>query len=82
MTDTRKPKGRSPRAGSATAAAAADDLPYSIELWDENHTAVERVLGRAIRVSLARAIFLAAQKEHTGRFITLRHQDKIVAKSH
>ena len=58
-----------------------DELPYRIELWNEQGTAIERVLGRAASVSLARAIFRAAEIEHAGRVITLKHLERVVART-
>jgi hypothetical protein len=57
----------------------SDKLPYSIELFDESNSAVERVLARAAKISLARAIFRAALAEHPDRRIILRHGSHIVS---
>jgi hypothetical protein len=57
----------------------AEDLPYAVELWTLSRDAVERVLARASSASLAQAIFLAAQTEHLGRRITLRHGHEVIA---
>ena len=48
-----------------------EDLPYRIELWLPDRSAVERVLARAVSAELARAIFRAAQGEYPQRRITL-----------
>jgi len=45
-------------------AAQTEKLSYSIELWDLDAQALERVLARAFSPQLARAIFRAVQKEH------------------
>jgi hypothetical protein len=42
---------------------------------------VERVLARAVNASLARAIFTAAQSEHPGRRIALRHGNRVLAET-
>ena len=60
-------------------AAPSEDLPYAVELWGLQRTQVERVLGRAGSATLAHAIFAAAQNEHLGRKITLRHGDEVIA---
>ena len=57
----------------------SEDLPYAVELWTLDRGTVERVLARAGSASLAQAIFAAAQTEHVGRRITLRHGDEVVA---
>ena len=53
-------------------------LPYTVELWDLPRLAAERVVGRAASIVLARAIFLAAQKEHLGRRIVLRRGSQVL----
>jgi hypothetical protein len=68
-------RSRNPQLG----AAAAEDLPFAVELWTLARDAVERVLARASSASLAQAIFIAAQTEHLGRRITLRHGDEVIA---
>ena len=58
--------------------AKPEELPYAIELWREDNSAVEKVLARAAKVSLARAIFVAAAEEHPGYRLTLRHAGKLL----
>ena len=58
-----------------------DMLPYSIELWDDDGHALERVLARALDAQLARAIFHAARKEHPDRRILLRRGARTIADS-
>jgi len=58
-----------------------EPLPYSIELWDSSGGARERVLARALNAQLARAIFLAAQKEHPHGRIVLRRGSRTIADS-
>jgi hypothetical protein len=68
--------------GSASPSGRPDELPYQVELWkDGKDEALERVLGRAFSVQLARAIFKAATSEHPNRRITLRKGNRIVADS-
>lgn len=63
------------------ATAQGEKLPYKIELWDLPRGKVEKILARAANAALARAIFLAAQHEHLGRYITLRRGSKLIAES-
>ncbi len=56
-------------------------LPYEVELWDLPRRAPERVIARAASVTLARAIFVAAQTEHLGRRIVLRRGNKVISDS-
>jgi hypothetical protein len=65
----------------SAAATQADKLPYSVELWDEDAHALERVLARAFSQQLARAIFRAAQQEHPDGRILLRRGSRTVADS-
>jgi hypothetical protein len=62
-------------------ASQAEQLPYSVELWDSAAGALERVLARALDAQLARAIFYAAQKEHPEARILLRRGARTVADS-
>lgn len=62
-------------------AAQTEKLSYSIELWDPDARALERVLARAFSPQLARAIFHAAQKEHPDQRILLRRGSRTVADS-
>ncbi len=67
--------------GRAAALGAAEELPYAVELWTLTRTQVEQVLGRASSMTLARAIFDAAQTEHLGRRITLRKGGEVLAQA-
>lgn len=58
-----------------------EKLPYVVELWNLPRSEVERVLGRAASVLLARAIFTAALREHLGRRIVLRRGDRVLDES-
>ena len=75
MAEGRRPDGL-PAAGHLD---PFEDLPFAVELWDLAHVHVERVLGRASSAALAQAIYAAAQTEHLGRRITLRHGDRTIA---
>jgi len=55
-----------------------EELPYAVELWDEEHRQVEKILARALKISLARAIFRAALEEYPNRRIVLRQDERIV----
>ena len=60
---------------------ARDDLPYAVMLWDLRRLAPERVLARAASITLARAIYRAAQSEHLGRKIALLHGLRTIAET-
>jgi hypothetical protein len=63
------------------AAGHAEKLPYVVELWDDAEAGVEKILARAARVSLARAIFDAAKGEYPARRIRMRQGSKTLADS-
>ena len=60
-------------------ATQTEKLPYSIELWDSDGHALERVLARALDAQLARAIFHAARKEHPDRRVLMRRGARTIA---
>lgn len=60
--------------------AAREDLPYRVELWDEQKQAVEQVLAVTVNASIGYAAYYAATREHPNRYITLRHKGGIVSR--
>lgn len=56
-------------------------LPYTVELWNLARTEPERVIGRAASAMLARAIFVAATREHLGRRIVMRRGSQVLGES-
>jgi hypothetical protein len=81
MTEKREDRTRVLQLGGPV--ASGETLPYRIELWDAaTGETMERVLARALSVTLARAIFQAAQTEHPDRRITLRRGSRLIADSH
>ncbi len=58
-----------------------ENLPYTVELWDGDGRALQRVLARAFNGALARAIFKAAQKEYPERRILVRRGTRKIADS-
>jgi hypothetical protein len=57
-----------------------DDLPYKVEIWDEDKTAVEQVLAVTASASIGYAAFYAAAKEFPLRYITLRFKNRVVTR--
>lgn len=57
-----------------------DDLPYRVELWDEARTSVEQVLAVASNGAIGYAAYYAATREHPNRYVTLRHNNRIVSR--
>jgi hypothetical protein len=62
-------------------AAAQDDLPYRVELWDAEKSQVEQVLAVTAHGSIGYAAYYAATREYPDRYITLRHRNRTVAGS-
>ena len=60
--------------------AAHDELPYRVELWDEARQSVEMVLAITAHGTIGYAAFYAAAREHPQRYITLRHDNKILSR--
>ena len=57
-----------------------DELPYRVELWDQGKTSVEQVLAVASNATIGYAAYYAATREHPQRYITLRHNNRIVSR--
>jgi hypothetical protein len=48
------------------------DLPFSVDLWDEDELSIERRLGQLSELSIARMAFDSAAISYPRRMITLR----------
>src|SRR5689334_15953382 len=57
-----------------------EDLPYKVELWDEGRNSVEQVLAVTANGSIGYAAYYAATREYPSRYITLRHENRIVSR--
>lgn len=57
-----------------------EDLPYKVELWSESRESVEQVLAATVSASLGYAAYYAATREYPGRYVTLRHKNRIVSR--
>jgi hypothetical protein len=73
--EPRSKPGRSDRG-----AAAREDLPYRVELWDEAKESVELVLAVTANGSIGFAAYYAATREFPQRYVTLRHKSRTVAR--
>lgn len=65
--------------GTNGAAGGDQSLPYIVELRDDQNAGVGRVLACAARISLARAIFKAAEEEYPDRHLILRRGGRILS---
>jgi hypothetical protein len=66
---------------SQSGAPRSPDLPFRIELWNEQGSEVERVVARAYSASLAQAIFKAACEQYPGRQLSLWHGRERIAQA-
>jgi hypothetical protein len=71
-----------PRKVSSTerSLAGGDDLPYRVELWDEEKKAVEQVLAVTANATIGYAAYYAATRENPHRYVVLRHKRSIVSR--
>jgi hypothetical protein len=74
-------KAKRERTAEGDSSEAAPDLPFRIELWDEDRRSVERVVARAHSENLAQAIFKAACEQFPDRYLSLwRGPERLAAK--
>ena len=57
------------------------DLPFSVDLWDEDELSIERRLGQLSELSIARMAFDSAAISYPRRMITLRGPGVCVVRS-
>ena len=57
------------------------DLPYSVELWDDEDRHVEELIALTGDYRVARAAFEEAVKRRPGRIVTLRQKTRLLADS-
>ena len=57
------------------------DLPYSVELWDDEDSHVEELIALTGDYRVARAAFDEAVKCRPGRIVTLRQKTRLLADS-
>jgi hypothetical protein len=60
--------------------AGNEDLPYRVELWDDDKSEVEHVVAVTASASIGYAAYYAATREYPGRFITLRHRNRVLSR--
>jgi hypothetical protein len=77
------PEDRSFRRGgdASRPSATPDELPYLVELWDEDRKIVEQVLAVAAHGSVGYAAYYAALREYPDRYVTLRLRNRTIARS-
>lgn len=56
---------------AANGGSVEADLPFRVELWNENKDRVERVIARTHSGNLAHAVFAAACEQYPGRHLRL-----------
>jgi hypothetical protein len=82
MPEERDDAGDIPKSGGSRRARAPrdDDLPFRIELWNQDRTAVERILATTVNSSIGYAAYHAATREYPDRYVTFRHRNRILAR--
>ncbi len=61
-------------------AAPRDDLPFRVELWNEDRTSVEQVLAVTANSSIGYAAYHAATREYPDRYVVLRHRNRVLSR--
>jgi hypothetical protein len=77
---TNDPDDAAPDAGSDRSTSPRDDLPYRVELWNEDRTSVEQVLAVTAHSSIGYAAYYAATREYPDRYVTLRHRNRVLSR--
>ncbi len=72
--------GDAPPFGDGGVAQEGDDLPYSVEVWDEAGEHVALVVAVSLSPAIGYAAFYAATREYPGRPITLRHKRRVLSR--
>ena len=72
--------GTADEAGAASPLPRSEDLPYKVELWDQAKASVEQVLAVTRNGSIGYAAYYEATRQYPNRYVTLRHQDRIVSR--
>jgi hypothetical protein len=70
--------GSRPRPRSS--AADDDDLPYAVELWNDQRRLVENHLAMSRNAGVAYAAFYAATRLFPDRYITLRLNGRVLSR--
>jgi hypothetical protein len=65
---------------SSIPSAQHEDLPYKVELWDAGKAAVEQLLAVSRNGSIGYAAFYEATRQFPNRYITLRHNGRVVSR--
>jgi hypothetical protein len=59
--------------------AEPEDLPVTLEIWDNGDRHVERVLARCARADIGRGAFEIAAREFPEKIVILRQKARVVA---
>ena len=57
-----------------------EDLPYRVELWNQQKSSVDLVLAVTASASIGFAAYFAATREYPDRYVTLRHRGSFVSR--
>jgi hypothetical protein len=59
---------------------SGEELHYVVEVWDDKGGMVEQTLAITANGSIGYAAYYEATREFPGRYVTLRHKNRIVAR--
>lgn len=76
--DEQDPKDSSHRPGSLS--SRGEELPYRVEVWNEDLKNVELTLAMTANGSIGYAAYYEATREYPERYVVLRHKSRIVAR--
>jgi hypothetical protein len=66
--------------GSPSDPREREDLPYRVEVWNTQGTAVEQMLAVTANATIGYAAYYAATREYADRVVTLRHKNNVVSR--
>jgi hypothetical protein len=70
-----------PRARRTDRTGRDDDLPFRIELWDDQDRYVEEVIALVSDFTTAQSTYNEAVKRQPGKLITLRQKARVIKQS-
>lgn len=72
--------GESAESEAPSSSPRREDLPYKVELWDPSKSTVEQVLAVTRNGSIGYAAYYEATRQFPNRYITLRHNGRILSR--
>lgn len=73
-----RPRGKPNKSFTDGGPPEGEDLPYRVEVWNADKTAIEHVVAVTASASIGQAAFYAAAREFVERYVTLRHKQAVI----